>query len=164
MDKHHTQAYGGAGLSAAFDIVPRPDWASTTIVAIPHDANDDAAAWARAIFDVRSVPTWVKALFGARVIVARLLRLTPANPSMLAVDHLVGDEAVIDTDDVHLHFAAGVRVDPAAGLLHVTTAVALKGWRGRLYFMPVRFLHDAVTRSMIENAIGRVDGAASAAR
>src|SRR5437763_11156216 len=123
MDEHHTQAYGGASVSAAFDIVTRPDWASTTIVAIPRDSTDDAAAWAREIFDLRSLPAWVKALGGVRVVVAKLLRLTPASPAMLAVERMVGDEALIDTDDVHLHFAAGVRVDPAAGLLYVTTAV-----------------------------------------
>src|SRR6266705_3285014 len=103
---------GGAGLSAAFDIVPRPDWASTTIVAIPHDATSDAAAWARAIFDLRSLPVWVKALGGVRAVVAKVLRLPPGEQAMLAVDRIVDDEAVIDTDDVHLHFAAGVRVDP----------------------------------------------------
>src|SRR6266508_1949386 len=162
MDEHHTQAYGGAGLSAAFDIVPRPDWASTTIVAIPHGATGDAAAWARAIFDLRSLPVCVKALGGVRAVGAKLLRLPPGEQAMLAVDRIVGDEAVIDTDDVHLHFAAGVQVDSAAGLLYVTTAVALKGWRGRVYFMPVRFLHDAVTRSMIESAVGRMNDHAAA--
>jgi hypothetical protein len=145
-------------VSAAFDIIPRPDWASTTIVAIPHDATDDPATWARAIFDVRSVPSWVKVLFGARAVAARLLRLPPGNQAMLAVDRVIGDEAVIDTDDVHLHFAAGVRADPADGLVFVTTAVTFKGLRGRIYFIPVRILHDAVTRSMIDGAIRRMGG------
>lgn len=148
-------------MSAAFDVIPRPEWASTTIVAIPPDAAD-AADWARAIFDLRSLPVWVKALGGMRAVVAKLLRLPPAEQAMLTVDRMVGDEALVDTDDVHLHFAAGVRVDPAAGLLYVTTAVALKGWRGRAYFVPVRFLHDAVTRSMIESAAGRMSDHAAA--
>jgi hypothetical protein len=34
----------------------------------------------------------------------------------------------------------------------VTTAVQLKGWRGRLYFLPVRFGHDQITRSMMAAA------------
>jgi hypothetical protein len=42
------------------------------------------------------------------------------------------------------------------GLVHVTTAVMLKGWRGRLYFMPVRLLHDAVSRSMMATAARRL--------
>jgi hypothetical protein len=35
-------------------------------------------------------------------------------------------------------------------------AVTLKGWRGRLYFVPVRLLHDAVTRSMMAAAVRRL--------
>jgi hypothetical protein len=147
-------------VSAAFDVVPNPDWASTTIVAIPSDAPDDPATWARAIFDARSVPAWGKALFGVRMVAAMVLRLPQGNRSMLAVDHVVADEAVIDTDDVHLHFGVGIRADPAAGLLYVTTSVALKGWRGKVYFVPVRFLHDAITRSMVHSAIMRVQTAA----
>ena len=40
--------------------------------------------------------------------------------------------------------------------VHVTTAVTLKGWRGRVYFAPVRLLHDAVTRSMMIAAARRL--------
>ena len=63
-------------------------------------------------------------------------------------------EALIQTDDRHLRFVAGVRADD--GLLHVTRAVQLKGRRGRLYFLPVRFLHDQITRSMMAAAAQRV--------
>jgi hypothetical protein len=137
-------------MSVAFEIVPRPDWASTTTVAIPPDLTQDSLTWARAIFARRNIPAWVKGLFVAREVAVRVLRLPPGDPRMLAVDRVVGDEALIDTDDVHLHFAVGVRAE--AGFVHVTTAVALKGWRGQLYFAPVRLLHDAVTRSMINRA------------
>ncbi|HEY3717598.1 MAG TPA: DUF2867 domain-containing protein [Jatrophihabitantaceae bacterium] len=146
-------------MSAVFEIVPRPDWASTTTVAIPAGLTSDPEVWAKAIFDSRTVPSWVKALFVIREGAVRLLRITPGNPQMLAVDRVVGDEALIDTDDVHLHFAAGVRA--ADGLLHVTTAVALKGWRGQLYFTPVRLLHDAVTRSMMNRAVRKLTTADS---
>ena len=137
-------------MSVALDILPQPDWASTTTVAIPPDVTRDPAAWAQAIFDGRTLPSWVKALFVARECLARPMRITPGDPAMLAVDRVVGDEALIDTDDVHLHFVAGVRAD--ARFVHVTTAVTFKGWRGRFYFVPVRLLHDAVTRSMINRA------------
>jgi Protein of unknown function (DUF2867) len=137
-------------VSVALDVLPRPDWASTTSVAIPRDLTRDPVAWAQAIFDSRTMPSWVKVLFVVRECVVRPLRITPGDSSMLAVDRVVGDEAVIDTDDVHLHFVAGVRAD--ARFVHVTTVVAFKGWRGRLYFLPVRLLHDAVTRAMITRA------------
>jgi len=38
----------------------------------------------------------------------------------------------------------------------VTTAVRLKGWRGRVYFVPVRLLHDPVTRSMMASAANQL--------
>lgn len=141
-------------MSKVLETLPRPDWASSTIVAVPAGLAADAPAWARAIFDVRSMPVWVKALFALREGFARLLRIPPGDPRMLAVDRVVGDEALIDTDDVHLRFAVGVRTDP--GFVHVTTAVVLKGWRGRLYFAPVRLLHDTVTRSMVSRAATRL--------
>ena len=83
-------------------------------------------------------------------VAARLLRIPPGEPRMLAVSAVRDGEALIDTDDRHLRFVAGVRADH--GLLHVTTAVQLKGWRGRCYFLPVRFLHDQITRSMMTAA------------
>ena len=52
---------------------------------------------------------------------------------------------------------AGVRADEH--LLHVTTVVQLKGWRGQLYFLPVRFLHDQITRSMMTAAARRASAA-----
>jgi len=146
-------------MSVAFETVPHPDWASTTTVAIPPDLTRDPRVWARTIFDVGTVPSWVKALFVAREVAARVLRLPPGDPQMLAVDRVVGNEALIDTDDVHLHFAATVWAEP--GLVHVTTAVAFKGWRGRLYFAPVRFLHDPVTRSLINSAVRKLTRADS---
>jgi hypothetical protein len=140
-------------VSVAYQVIPRPDWASTTTITIPGDTALDAAAWARAIFDVRSVPAWVKALFGLREAVVKVLGIPPGRPEMLAVREVRAGEALIDTDDKHLHFAAGVRAD--GQLLHVTTAVALKGWRGRLYFLPVRILHDQITRTMMQAAARR---------
>lgn len=73
---------------------------------------------------------------------------------MLAVSRATSDEAIIDTDDRHLRFVAAVTAEPH--LVHVTTAVTLKGWRGRVYFAPVRLLHDAVTRSMMTAAARRL--------
>ncbi|MGH8862235.1 MAG: DUF2867 domain-containing protein [Jatrophihabitantaceae bacterium] len=142
-------------MSVVYERMPRPDWAMTTTTAVPGVPARTPRAWAEAIFDQRSVPIWVKALYGVREVAVRVLGLAPGEASMLAVRDVVGDEAIIDTDDRHLHFVAGVRAD--AGLLHVTTAVQLKGWRGHLYFVPVRFLHDQITRSMMQAAALRVE-------
>ncbi len=141
-------------MSAAFDLMPCPDWAATTTVAVAKAAGHTPEQWAQAICDFSAMPSWVKAMFALRAVAATALRLPPADPAMLAVDRVVGDEAIIDTDDRHLRFVAAVRVAP--GLVHVTTVVTLKGWRGRVYFAPVRLLHDAVTRSMMTAAGGRI--------
>lgn len=113
-------------MSAVFDRIRRPDWASTTTIAINGTAPHDPERWARAIFDVRSSPKAVKGLFALREVVARLLNIPPGDPSMLAVRGVERGEAVIDADDRHLRFVAAVRVE--SGLLHVTTAVLLRGW------------------------------------
>jgi hypothetical protein len=140
-------------MSAVYQLMPRPDWAATTTVTVPDGTTRDAEGWARAIFVVGSAPSWIRALFGVREVFARLLRIPPGRPGMLAVREVRDGEALIDTDDRHLRFVAGVRADH--GLLHVTTAVQLKGWRGRGYFLPVRFLHDQITRSMMTAASQR---------
>jgi hypothetical protein len=140
-------------MSAVYQLMPRPDWAATTTVTVPDGTARDAEGWARAIFAVGSAPSWIKVLFGVREVVARVLRIPPGEPGMLAVREVRDGEALIDTDDRHLRFVAGVR--GGGGLLHVTTAVQLKGWRGRCYFLPVRFLHDQITRSMMTAASRR---------
>ncbi len=142
-------------MSAAFGLMPCPDWAATTTIAVSKAAGHTPEQWARAIFDVSALPSWVRAMFALRAVAATALRLPPADPAMLAVNRVVGEEAIIDTDDRHLRFVAAVRVEP--GLVHVTTVVALKGWRGRVYFAPVRLLHDAVTRSMMIAAGRRIE-------
>jgi hypothetical protein len=140
-------------MSVVYQVMPRPDWAATTTIAVQDGTVRDAAGWARAIFDVASTPGWIKALFGIREIAALALRIPPGRPDMLAVREVRSGEALIDTDDRHLRFVAGVRAD--RHLLHVTTAVRFKGWRGRLYFLPVRFLHDQITRSLMVAAARR---------
>lgn len=141
-------------MSVVYQVLPRPDWAATTTVAAAGATDRNSRQWAEAIFDVDSLPPAVRALFALRQAVARALGLPAGRSAMLAVDRVVDGEAVIDTDDRHLRFAAGVSLEP--GLVHVTTAVALKGWRGTVYFAPVRLLHDAITRSMMTSAVRRL--------
>lgn len=139
--------------SSAYQLMPRPDWATTTTVAVTDGSARDAQGWAGAVFAVGSMPLWVRALFGVREVVARLLRIPPGRPGVFAVREVRDGEALIDADDRHLRFVAGVQADEH--LLHVTTVVQLKGWRGQLYFLPVRFLHDQITRSMMTAAARR---------
>lgn len=142
--------------SLAFDPIAVPDWAMVTIIAIPQDASPDPELWTKTIFDVRSLPPWVLALMGLRQAVVGLVGISKGGGSSFDIDKVVGDEALIFTAERHLDFSAAVGVDPASGLLRLTTAVKLHGWRGRLYFLPVAFLHDPVCRSMMRRAAKRL--------
>ncbi|MGI8414631.1 MAG: hypothetical protein ACR2P2_00165 [Nakamurella sp.] len=62
------------------------------------------------------------------------------------------------SNGIDLDFWLGVPVDADRGLLQATTCVTLRGWRGRLYFLPVRWLRPVVFRSMIAAAIRRNGG------
>lgn len=65
---------------------------------------------------------------------------------------------------VWAEFRCGVAYDAGARLLRVTTVVRLKGWRGRLYFAPVRVLHPLVVHAMMVRTIGRVSRQAGGAQ
>jgi hypothetical protein len=138
--------------STTFDDIPRPDYADVTVVPLPPGATTDPAEWARTVFGRASIPVWVKALFVLRQGAVRLLRIPPGAPDVFAVRRVVGEEALLAADDVHLDWRCGVGVDPGAGLVRVTTTVRLHGARGRLYFAPVRLAHPTIVRSMTTRA------------
>jgi hypothetical protein len=145
-------------VSAVFKNLPVPDWADVVLVSVPATAADPGpAGWARAVFDVRRCPGWVRMLFGVRQALVGLIGIERADRSAFEVSAVHGDEALILTQDRHLDFGAAVAFDPAARLLRVVTAVRLKGWRGRLYFAPVAVLHGPVTRAMARNAVRNLD-------
>lgn len=145
----------------AFDDIPAPDFADVVVVAIPADVAtlpDDPAWWAGEVFDVRSIPLWIKVLLAIRQALVGLIGVDRGEASVFDVVAVRGEEALIAADDRHLDFRAAVGVDAERRLLRVTTAVSLHGWRGRLYFAPVSVLHDPVTRSMAKAAIRRARG------
>ncbi len=143
-------------MSAAYSLLDRVDWAATTTVPMRSVAEHDPTLWARRVFSVGAAPAWVKALLRLRQALVGLIGIRRADAdTVFTVGRVVDGEAVIDTDEAHLHFAAGVRPELEAGLLHVVTAVEFHGLRGRLYFIPVRFLHDQVLRSMMTTAVKR---------
>lgn len=141
--------------SLALDEISRPDFADVQIVALPPAFDPDPRVWAARIFDIRSAPGWVLALVAARQAVVGLIGVAPGDSTAFDVARVEGAEALINTDDRHLRFCCGVAVDTERSLLRVTTAVALKGWRGRLYFTPVSVLHGPVLRAMMLKAVRR---------
>lgn len=145
-------------VSLALRDLPRPHYCDVLVAPLPADAPTDPAHWAAAVFDVRRGPRWVRALLAVRQAAVRLLGLAPAPRDTFAVREVVGEEALLATDDRHLDFRVGVGVDAERHLLRVVTAVRLHGWRGRVYFAPVRLAHPVVTDALIRSALRRHPG------
>ncbi len=146
-------------VSMAFDDLPAPDFADVVVVAIPSGVDPipaDPVWWVESVFDVRSTPWWVRALFALRQAIVGLLGIPRGDTSMFHVSGARGEEALIAVNDRHLDFRAAVGIDTDRRLLRITTAVALHGWRGRLYFVPVGILHGPITRSMANAAVRRL--------
>lgn len=136
--------------------VPAPDYLDLIAVPLSDGAPDDPRLWAEVIFSPGSAPLWVIAAMGVRQLLAPLLGASRGERHVFDVDRVVGEEALIVFDDRHLDFRCGVGVDPAARLVRVTTAVRLHGWRGRVYFTPVRLAHPAVVHGMLRRAARRL--------
>lgn len=145
-----------AAWSIAFRDLPAPDFADAAFAVLPEGATTDPAAWATTLFDRRTVPAWVAAAMAARNLLVPLLGIRPPTGSPFEVREVTGHEALLGFDDRHLDFRVGVAVDPLAGLVRVVTTVRLKGWRGRLYFAPVRVAHPVVVQSMLHHARERL--------
>ncbi len=138
--------------SLVFEDIPAPDFADVQLVVLPEGATTDPVTWAKSIFSVRSAPLVVRALLGLRQLLVPIIGVNKAESDVFDVSRAVGEEALIAANDDHLDFRVGVGVDAADSLVRVTTAVRFKGWRGRVYFIPVRPLHGPVIRAMMNRA------------
>jgi hypothetical protein len=145
--------------SMALESIPVPDYSDVIVLPVPAGQRDwpvDPKVWAEALFSLKSMPGWVTALMGLRQALVGLVGIRRAPANVFAVAEVRGEEALISADDRHLDFRCGVAYDVGARLLRVTTTVRLKGWRGRLYFVPVRPLHPLVVHAMMAKAIRRL--------
>jgi len=138
--------------SLALRDIPQPDFADAAIAPLPAGAPTDPRIWAEEMFGLRTMPAWVAAALAVRQAVVPLLGIRRAPRDTLAIREQVGDEVLISADDSHLDFRCAVAVDRSARLVRVTTTVRLHGWRGRVYFTPVRLLHPVVIQAMIRSA------------
>lgn len=138
--------------SLALSDIPSPDYLDMFAVPLPPGATRDPEAWVKAIFSSSAAPRWIGALLALRQAVVPLIGVQPAPKSIFDVDRVEGDEALITVDDRHLDFRCGVGVDADLGLVRLTTVVRLKGWRGRVYFAPVRLLHPMIVLAMMRGA------------
>ncbi|WP_247045194.1 DUF2867 domain-containing protein [Arthrobacter rhizosphaerae] len=148
-----TPAPSPSFVSLALASIPVPDYADVIVLPVPAGSPVEPRLWAETIFSGAVVPLWVKWLMGIRQTLVALIGVKPSPTGIFAVSGVVGEEALISADDKHLDFRCGVALDASRMLLRVTTAVRLKGWRGRLYFLPVRLLHPLVVHAMMARAI-----------
>ena len=114
-----------------------------------------AARQSSSVFAVRSAPAWVGLLFVARQALSPLVGIPKGTLQAFAPAMVEGDEVLVDTPDRHLHFWLGLAVRQDPPRLVATTVVKLKGWRGRLYWLPVGVLHRPVLAAMMRRAVRR---------
>lgn len=158
VDRAPTATPSPALHSRALDGVAEPDFADVQVVALRGAVGVAPDDWVRAIFDRRSLPVWVKALFGVRAVLVPFIGLRQSQERAAGpfdVRDVEGGEALVVTDEPHLLFRLAVAADDEAGLLRATTVVQHHNWRGRLYFVPVGMLHGPVLRSMMVRAVKR---------
>jgi hypothetical protein len=127
--------------------LPVVDWSDAYAVRTPSDCRDPQA-WADAIF--HGPPPWVRALFGAREVVARLLGIERGGSHVFATVNWRPSEVLLGTDQGHLSFRASVLVEP--GRVVLSTVVHLHNRRGRAYSAFVRTIHPWVVRGMLARA------------
>ncbi|MFK0002442.1 DUF2867 domain-containing protein [Paenarthrobacter sp. NPDC090520] len=138
--------------SLALSKIPAPDYADVCLAALPDGAGTDPTEWAERLFALESMPRWVAGAMRLRQALVPLIGIPKAPKDTFKVSEQSGEEALIYVQDKHLNFAAAVGVDPVRRLMRVTTAVELKGWRGKLYFGIVRAVHPIVVNSMLKKA------------
>jgi hypothetical protein len=120
-------------------------------------------------------PAWLRGLFAARTVIARLLRLekpsAPSRPALRAQDisFVPGDEIsfftvldaaedrfiILEAADSHLVGYLAFLISPgerAANRYQAVTVVKYLRWTGPLYFNVIRPFHHLVVRRIIDHA------------
>jgi hypothetical protein len=77
---------------------------------------------------------------------------SPARTPPLKVLKRTDDALLFGEDDRHLDFRISIQRTDTAGELCVITAVKLNNWMGRLYFLPVKPLHQIIVPAMMRRA------------
>jgi hypothetical protein len=126
------------------------DWSDAYEIGIPIDGRRrDPQEWADAVFRA-APPLLVRALFGARELLVRLVGIEPGGRQVFATLSRTDHEVLLGTDQDHLGFRASVLVEPDRVVL--STLVELHNRRGHAYFALVRRLHPIVVRRMLVRA------------
>ncbi len=128
--------------------LPIVDSADAFAVTFPGPPPGDPQQWADAIF--RAPPVWVRALFGIRQGLVRVVGIESGDRHVFETVAWQPDEVLVGTDQQHLGFRASVLLERRRVVL--TTVVQLHNRRGRAYWALVRRIHPAVVRTMLARA------------
>jgi Protein of unknown function (DUF2867) len=128
--------------------LPAVDHTDAYAVTFPYAPPGDPQEWADAIF--RNGPPWVKALFGVRKLLVRLVGIEPGDRHVFDTVAWQPDEVLVGVDQSHLGFRASVLFEGRQVVL--TTIVQVHNRRGRAYWALVRWIHPVVVRTMLARA------------
>lgn len=128
--------------------LPIVDSADAFAVTFPGPPPGDPQQWADAIF--RAPPVWVRALFGIRQGLVRVVGIESGDRHVFDTVAWQPDEVLVGTDQQHLGFRASVLLERRRVVL--TTVVQLHNRRGRAYWALVRRIHPAVVRTLLARA------------
>ena len=125
------------------------DWSDAYAVIVPsRPQQQHPQDWADAIF--HAPPVWIRALFGVREALVRLIGIEPGGRHVFDTVSWRPDEVLLGVDQGHLGFRASVLVEP--GRVVVSTVVEVRSRRGAAYSALVRRIHPFVVRSMLGRA------------
>lgn len=134
-------------------VLSHVDWSDAYAVVTPSGApRHDPQEWADAIF--QGPPLWIRALFGLREVLVRLMGIERGGSRVFATVDCRPDEVLLGTDQGHLGFRASVLVEPDRVVL--STVVRLHNRRGRAYSALVRRIHPVVVRGMLSRAVQKL--------
>lgn len=152
-------------------VFPRVDYADAFRVRLLADAPSDIEALTR--LALGAAPGWVHALMALRDQVVRIvgLKTTPQSQGdpariplqpgaalgIFRVFARSADEIVLGEDDRHLDFRVSVlrQSDGTTDWAIVSTVVRFNNWLGRVYFLPVRPLHQLIVPAVLRSALRR---------
>jgi hypothetical protein len=128
--------------------LPVVDHADAYAVTFPYRPPGDPQEWADAIFG--KAPVWVRALFGVRKLLVRIVGIEAADHHVFDTVAWQPDEVLVGVDQSHLGFRASVLFEGRQVVL--TTVVQLHNRRGLAYWALVKWIHPVVVRTMLARA------------
>lgn len=132
--------------------LPRIDVADMFVIERRRETTADPDAWAQAIFV--DLPPWVDVLLRMRERLDRLVGIERRDLDAFAVIERSANEVLLGADAEHLDVRTAVRCEPTRVVL--SSAIQLRGRRGRASHAVTRHLYPLVMSAMLDRAAQRL--------